>query len=83
MSSNARRLAHATLHRILIEPCIQRDLILEQDAVFCMNARQLKHRAVQRKIDVPQYKAIHGWLVAAALRRAHVPLQQARRMALA
>ena len=67
----------AAINHIEIPACVQRDIILERDPVFCGNMRQLK----DSPLPAQQKGAHRNWLVMASLRRNHVPLSEARRLA--
>ena len=53
----------------------QRDIILENDPIYCQSVRQLAAQNINGKAR-PHME----WLMASALRRAHVPFKLAQRM---
>lgn len=74
-SREARGLAH-----IDVEPCIERDIILESDYIYEQNMKFALHRYRQKKITSAMFKRIQDFNMRDALRRAKVPLAKAREM---
>ena len=69
------------LGHIQIGDDVRRAVILESDKCFTGNFRQLKEQVRAGKLTRAESVAIEQWLVASSLRRNHVPLAEARRLA--
>ena len=71
----------ASINRLEIPDNIRRDVILERDPCYCGNVRQLFDNVRAGRVEQATSVAIREWLIMASLRRNHVSLAEARRLA--